>query len=613
MDIFRLDNVRFDKWSVFCGAGISKKSGLPLANELKQYILETLSLEKENINELMTANIPFEVFMETISENVDIYTLLDIFQNGEPNTNHILIAKLAKHGYVKTIFTTNFDLLLEAALEREGLRSGKDFQVYFNERQFEKIDFEDMKDDIISVLKIHGSICDIESIRLTMKSVANKTLSEKRRNAIRYLFSNGNHKKVLILGYSCSDAFDIIPQIECIDNNHKEVLLIEHSKEGEVIEDIKLKEVNNPFRNFPGNRVKVDTDCFVVELWHCVNQIIGEYKPVESQFEWKRYVDNWSKDLDKLGKHFVSGSIFVKISHFTKAIEYYEKSLKLAKVTEDKVGVLLCYMNLGNAYGVLGDFKKTIEFNEKSLAIAKALEDKKRQSLSYNNLGIAYYSLGDFDQAIEFHEKSLELATSIRDMDRELSCYINLGNIYDDLGQFEKAINYYEKALEIAITIGNKGEEEACYVGFGNAYLGLSDFNRAIDNSYKALEIAKVIGDREGESRCYIGLGNAYLGLGDFKSSVEYCKKALETSRTIGDREAEGISYATLGGAYYNLKDFHKVIEHLLKAEEIFVEMRQTHYVSEIYRNLALAYKKIGDNGTAEHYRKKLNSLSKVV
>lgn len=608
-----MENVRFGEWSVFCGAGISKNSGLPLANELKQYILETLSLETANIDELMNANLPFEVFMETISENEDIYTLLDIFQNGEPNTNHILIAKLAKHGYVKTIFTTNFDLLLEAALEREGLKIGKDFQVYFDERKFDEIDFEDMKDDIITVLKIHGSICDIDSIRLTMKSIASKTLSEKRRNAIRYLFSNGNHKKVLILGYSCSDAFDIIPQIERIDNNHNEVLLIEHTKEGEVAEDIRLKEVNNPFKNFPGKKVKVDTDSFVMALWNCVSQVIGEYKPLESQFEWKRCVDNWSKDLDRLGKHFVAGSIFVKISNFAKAIEYYEKSLQLSKVTEDKVGVLLCYMNLGNAYGVLGDFNKTIEFNEKSLAISKAIEDTERQSLSYTNLGIAYYSLGDFDQAIGFHEKSLELATSTRDRDRELSCYINLGNVYDDLGQYERAINYYEKALEIAIIIGNKGEEEACYVGLGNAYLGLSDFKRAMDNSDKALEIAKVIGDREGESRCYITLGNAYLGLGDFKSSVEYCEKALETSRTIGDREAEGISCVTLGGAYYNLREFHKVIEYLLKAEEIFVEMRQTHYVSEVYRNLTLAYKKIGDNGTAEHYRRKLNSLRNVV
>ena len=108
------------EFAVFCGAGISKNSGLPLANELKRYILEKLPIDKKDIEEVMASNFPFEAFIETISENTDISEILEIFQNGEPNTNHILIAKLAKNGYLKTIFTTNFDLLIEKALEKEG-------------------------------------------------------------------------------------------------------------------------------------------------------------------------------------------------------------------------------------------------------------------------------------------------------------------------------------------------------------------------------------------------------------------------------------------------------------------------------------------------------------
>jgi len=130
---FDISGFKEKEFAVFCGAGISKNSGLPLANELKQYILGKMSIDKEDIEEIMASNLPFEAFMETISENTDISKILEIFEKGEPNTNHILIARLAKNGYLKTIFTTNFDLLIEKALEKEGQKRDKDFEVYSDE------------------------------------------------------------------------------------------------------------------------------------------------------------------------------------------------------------------------------------------------------------------------------------------------------------------------------------------------------------------------------------------------------------------------------------------------------------------------------------------------
>ena len=106
--------------------------------------------------------------------------ILDIFKGGEPNANHILIARLAKNGYLRTIFTTNFDLLIEKALEKEGLKKKKDFDVYYDEEQFSTIDFDNMQDGIVRIFKIHGSIDNIDSIRTTMSAIASKILSDKR-------------------------------------------------------------------------------------------------------------------------------------------------------------------------------------------------------------------------------------------------------------------------------------------------------------------------------------------------------------------------------------------------------------------------------------------------
>lgn len=92
---------------LFCGTGISKNSGLPLSNELKLYILEKLFVDKninseKDIKKIMKSNLPFEAFMEIISENNGISDILDMLISGKPNTNHIMISKLAKKGYLRT-------------------------------------------------------------------------------------------------------------------------------------------------------------------------------------------------------------------------------------------------------------------------------------------------------------------------------------------------------------------------------------------------------------------------------------------------------------------------------------------------------------------------------
>ena len=44
------ESIREEELALFCGAGISKNYGLPLANELKLHILEKLSIDKEGKN-----------------------------------------------------------------------------------------------------------------------------------------------------------------------------------------------------------------------------------------------------------------------------------------------------------------------------------------------------------------------------------------------------------------------------------------------------------------------------------------------------------------------------------------------------------------------------------
>lgn len=532
---FDISGFKKKEFAIFCGAGISKSSGLPLANELKQCILEKLPIDKKDMDEIMNSILPFEAFIETLSENTDISRILDIFEDGMPNTNHIVIARLAKNGHLKLIFTTNFDLLIEKALEEEGLKRDKDFEVYYDEEQFLKIDFGNMDDGVIRIFKIHGSVDDRESIRTTMKTIASKTLSYKRMDIMRYLFSTGRHKKVIILGYSCSDEFDITPQIRSIHEKQKQIIFVEHSKEGREIEDVRVKEQKNPFKTFPGKRIKCNTDDFIRELWDSHSKTIGGYEPAESKVDWGTYVNDWAETLKENNsylKYLIASLILYFISKFNRAIVYSNKSLEIANEVRDKKKESECYRILGNCYGHLGDNKKALEFYNRSLEISA---DSAQVSRCYSRVSSVYHKMRNFESAIKFQEKALEISKQNRDKEGEAKSYVGLGKVYIDLRELRRAHELIEKALEMAKEIGNKNLEAGCYVEMGIISFRVGSLE-TLSETEKALEIYKALGYKPGIAICYENLRRILWSLeGDFDLDIEYRARMSEVLEEMGN------------------------------------------------------------------------------
>ena len=336
---------------------------------------------------------PFEAIVEILSENSDIDSILDIYSMGEPNTNHIFIAMLAKTHLIKTIVTTNFDSLIEKALINAELKEDRDFKVYYLEDHFSNSnklwdELASDNDDIIRVFKIHGSIVDKNSIRATMKAVANQSLSDKRLNIIQHLFSTGTHDTVLVLGYSCSDVFDITPSIKRLNKDKKRGY-----------QNIGTIYFNQ--RNF----------IMAIEYYEKslkINLEIGD------------------KNLESVC-YENQGNAYLMLNDLNKSLEYQEKSLKIARDIGDIRLESACYGNRGSTYLILYNFNKAIEYYDKSLKIAEDIGDIRGESRGYAGLSISYYMLCDFNKGIEYSEKSLKIAIDIGDKLGELKCYEGLG------------------------------------------------------------------------------------------------------------------------------------------------------------------------------------------
>ena len=105
----------------------------------------------------------------------------------------------------------------------------------------------------------------------------------------------------------------------------------------------------------------------------------------------------------------------------------------------DRAGEGSAYTNLGVAYQSLMDYSKAIEYHEQGLAIAKEVGNRAGEGGAYGNLGVAYVTQGDYSKTIESQTQHLAIAKEVGDRAGESRAYANLGSVYQSLRHYSKA------------------------------------------------------------------------------------------------------------------------------------------------------------------------------
>ena len=125
-------------YALLLGAGISKSAGIPTGWDITVSIVKQLAFQKNVLLEEDNIENWFEetfqkpclysnILEECVKTSTERRNLMkNFFESKEeekltPAVAHKAIARLVKNGYVKMILTSNFDRLMEKALEDEGI------------------------------------------------------------------------------------------------------------------------------------------------------------------------------------------------------------------------------------------------------------------------------------------------------------------------------------------------------------------------------------------------------------------------------------------------------------------------------------------------------------
>lgn len=587
--------------TIFCGSGISFNSNVPgvgaIINSLVDPLIElTPSFSHEWAKRIRDADrrliIQFEVIMGYFRQEIGNDTFSDFLErifdtniNGYiPNSFHKSIAALAQKGKIKNIYTTNFDTLIEQALQDAKIA-------------FVSITENDILDNnVVNVIKIHGCISKPSTILTTMQEVsksANKLIA-KLNNCF------AGEGVVLFLGYSCSDFADIKPAVRMAGKNNvrkKQIVVLNHCvSESRIIRiddlnnrtdttfqiaDIeKIKSYfidDNPQNCFNGLIIRGDTKVLPI----CLN--IPYDEKIDGSMKSSLYVDfmaNYYKKQKEYKIYWIIGNICEKLGEFIEAITYIRHSLILAERDNEQLSnIVRIKMDLAVA------LYRNSDHNEAIRIIGKCIEDailcfgynSEEVAQLYDNWGLNYVHIQDGELiAIDKHTTALNIVKTLNNKKAiRGNIYNNLGNAYFAVRDYFNSLQCYNSALDIFKDLYSEQDSFVATVmnNIGGVHLKLNNFEYAHKFYADAYEIWE-----HTLSSNHPNIAIAIANIGDvFYRQKEYreaCCKQLSALRirlrTLNYPHFDLFeSYEKLGDCFYKLKQLPVALKCYTKAKDI--------------------------------------------
>jgi tetratricopeptide (TPR) repeat protein len=295
------------------------------------------------------------------------------------------------------------------------------------------------------------------------------------------------------------------------------------------------------------------------------------------------------KILDELGM------IFYYLGELGKALEHFEKVLKLHEELGIKEGVASDYVNIGNIYLTKGELDKALEHFEKALKLHRELGTKEGIAVDIGNMGIVYGTKGELDKALKYFETALKLN---KDLGRKegINQIGNIGHIYLTKGELDKALEYFEKALQLFEVFGIKEGMAITLGNIGNIYLTRGELAKALKYHEKTLELDEKLGRKEGLAADYVNIGNVYRNQGELDKALEYYEKAFKIYKEMGVRIETAGTLMNIGDILVLKGDKECALDYYLEAKSLAIG-------SSVFEDISKRLKRLKKNQNAKNAR----------
>jgi len=680
---FKIENlIQKDKNLIFlagAGCSIDAPSCQPAGNEMMNLIIKFSCAKSEQEKILKIDSLRFEsiiqIFQECLDENlkiIDYYALCD-----KPNLQHIFLAKMTEAGHL--IITTNFDNLIEHALLQQGIDEKNIIPVITEEDfiLYSRINEYVQKDKRI-IIKIHGSSKNIitkrdtkDTLVATIKALGSGKPGEnvfQIENFKKKLIENAvSNRSLIILGYSGSDDFDIVPMLKVLKNLNN-IFWINHLNIG--ISQMKIQKIDDKYKRSLKSHTKIDK--ILLDLYHALNVKniyridINTTKLIEYLMKVKpelhnnnfsinpeEYISKKIKKPDEITKYFIPylifyqynkykdanrcaikvlelsekqkneemktiilnciGLVLFQAGKFAEALKKHKEVLLLSRKIKNDYEMSKSFLNIGQIYKTQGLYPKALKQFQLAITIIRDLDDDELFSNTLYKIGQLYYEMEDYEKAFDFLKQSLDYTIKNGDLDGRAHCLNDIGMIYCETKKYNEAIDYYNKALKIYLKLSNLNEVATQFNNLAIVYHKKGQLNKALKYIKKSIEILEILGVQAGIETHYNNIGTFYTSEKNYTESLKWHKKAISVEKRLGNFLGLAKSHINIASNFIEQKKYSEAIIEYKNALEILKEVNHISLITSCLTNIGLSYSFQKNYSKAnKYYSKALNLLNTI-
>lgn len=189
------------------------------------------------------------------------------------------------------------------------------------------------------------------------------------------------------------------------------------------------------------------------------------------------------------------GNCYYLMGDFEQASATYDNCLHRYQNRNDILGEARTLTGIGAIYAAKEERLIAIQYFEKSLRIAETEGELSLVANALLNLGGAYIDEGKPAEALPMLQQSLELYTTNNDLQARIQVLNNLASAYIMLGEPNNAIQQLVAALQEADRLGAKREVAHLLGNLSIIFAGLQRFDEAIMLLRETMDICLQIGD----------------------------------------------------------------------------------------------------------------------
>ncbi len=545
-----VDLLRGRKLVLFLGSAISlfAPSSLPIGCSMRRTILESLARPHPDlgkyVDEIEEPGLNPELVYQLIYNRMgarffETHRILNVSQF---NSNHALLADLARAGYLKTILTTNFDCLIERALVDRGLARDRDFTVYYDDEGFSRF-LENSDRERVSVVKLHGSIEDEQSIVAVLEQTG-RGLSLNQADILNEVFTN-NH--VLLVGYSGNDL-DIYPKLSSMSGTACGLLWNYNDELPHTVGELS--------KSFGDRLTPLKMD--LRELFErLANQVQIPYEkpdwaPDVSMMESEHMLESWGAGIEPGTASLILSSILSHMGQYEKSLECLGKCLRFVnRKNAHSLGTEV-HTEMGIAHGAAGRFmaavkcfERVIKINRKALRKHKQPEDQSRIRTNllraYNDLVSSYYQMSMYDEALSYAGRALE--------DEDIAACAYLCDICNNMAltflarrQPARSVQCLEESCGLVRSIDEPRRRAETLHDIGAIYYKQARFDQAIIHLEESYAVFQQLGAVTDMVNVTNTRGAVYMDAGLPSEAFSCFNHAHELAERIGNDRLKGVT-----------------------------------------------------------------------